>query len=1124
MTVSTSASQTTLGGNGSQTVFAFGFVVGLASNLQVVFTDAAGSQTVLTPSQYGATLNAPVTGQLWGVGGTVTYPLAGAPIAGGTTLTISRIMPLTQQTSISNQGSFYPQAVEQAIDVLCMEIQQVAARTGQLRGTWATGIAYNYGDIVADGTNGANTGDYYLCAIANTSGTWSTDLASGDWSLVINVQQLATYAAVASASATAATASATSAAGSASMASGSATSASSSATSAASSATNAATSANSAAANATSASASASNATASAVAAAQQAAALTGTSATPLTIGTGSRSLTTGIALQFVVGEFVVIANTPTPTNYLHGQVTAYNSGTGVLTVNILDTGGSGTFSDWTIIVSGTQGPQGPAGAGGGSLTWNMVTGNTTMAANNGYLTDSTSQLQLTLPSSLTIGQRFEIDASQSAGGFLALPNTSQTINWGTTALTGTEGIVGLQGGVIGFVASSTTSVDVEFLNVASLFTQGNSNNDPFWNNVSFLVPLNTASVPTTSSDGNGIALTNSSVSMSTSQTKYGSYSASFNGSSSKLVNTSTGVLAFGPGDFTMEAWVYVTGGGGVYQPIVGVGASGGAQLVINNSNRIYLTQYGGSIVVAASVVITFNTWNHIAVTRQGGTSYLWLNGANVGSASDANIYTASSLYIGNDAASDWFSGYMTQVRVTKGVARYTAQFAPPAIAFLTAEDTADDPVWNRTVLQLPFESTANDQSGNAVALTNNGSTPFSSSVVKVGSYSAGLFNGSSQYFNNTTATSFGTGDFTLEGWLYPTANGESGITYICGAASTSGSVMLGQTPSALTVGIYKIGTGAVLTSSSSMTLDAWNHIAAVRSGGVDTIYINGIASGTVADTNSYPASNLQLGSANGTANSFFNGYLDNIRVSAFPRYTANFTPPVATYQTALPTAYDPFWQSVTFMPRAAVGNSISDLSGNGLVITNAGTTTSNSTTEQDAYSAVFNGSSSNLQIGSPGTATQFSGDFTVECYVWFASLSPMAQVFFDTRATTGNDTTGFCLLTRSSTQKFGFYYGTSGTDALLSTSTLSAATWYHLAVVRYAGIITMYVNGSAQGTLSNSTNFSDGNLAVGSQTTGAGGGVYFDGNIAGLRVTKAARYTATFSPPSNPFLTNGAT
>lgn len=126
MTISTTASSVTLAGNGATTSFNFSFIAGAASNIVVVFTDASGNQTTLLQgSQYILALNAAEPGQIWGVGGTVTYPLSGAPIPSGALLTIQRIVPLTQTTSISNQGAFYPQAVERALDILCMEIQQV---------------------------------------------------------------------------------------------------------------------------------------------------------------------------------------------------------------------------------------------------------------------------------------------------------------------------------------------------------------------------------------------------------------------------------------------------------------------------------------------------------------------------------------------------------------------------------------------------------------------------------------------------------------------------------------------------------------------------------------------------------------------------------------------------------------------------------------------------------------------------------------------------------------------------------------------------------------------------------------------------------------------------------------
>lgn len=191
LTISTSASASTLGGNGVTTIFNFNFIAGIASNVQVIYTNASGTQTVLTPSQYTLILNnAAPAGSLWGVGGTVTYPTSGPAIASGTSLTIQRIVPLTQLVTISNQGDFYPQVVERALDILCLEIQQVSARTGQFRGTWATANIYNYGDIVVDGVNGNNTTNWYLCTQSNTSGVWATDLANADWTLALNLQAI----------------------------------------------------------------------------------------------------------------------------------------------------------------------------------------------------------------------------------------------------------------------------------------------------------------------------------------------------------------------------------------------------------------------------------------------------------------------------------------------------------------------------------------------------------------------------------------------------------------------------------------------------------------------------------------------------------------------------------------------------------------------------------------------------------------------------------------------------------------------------------------------------------------------------------------------------------------------
>lgn len=108
--------------------------------------------------------------------------------------------------------------------------------------------------------------------------------------------------------------------------------------------TNAAT----AAADAATATAAANSATASAVSAIN-APGTNATSTTSLTVGTGSKSLTVQTGKSFVVGQFVVIASTASPANYMIGQITAYTSGTGALVVNAVTVGGSGTLAAWTI-------------------------------------------------------------------------------------------------------------------------------------------------------------------------------------------------------------------------------------------------------------------------------------------------------------------------------------------------------------------------------------------------------------------------------------------------------------------------------------------------------------------------------------------------------------------------------------------------------------------------------------------------------------------------------------------------------------------------------------------------------------------------------------------------------
>ena len=112
-------------GNGSATVFPYGFPILNDAHLLVIITDAAGVETTLSPSLYAAA----GIGSLGG--GSVTYPLAGPALATGTRLTIVRTVPYTQTTVLSNQGGYYPEVVERRFDEIYMAMQQLAEIVGR---------------------------------------------------------------------------------------------------------------------------------------------------------------------------------------------------------------------------------------------------------------------------------------------------------------------------------------------------------------------------------------------------------------------------------------------------------------------------------------------------------------------------------------------------------------------------------------------------------------------------------------------------------------------------------------------------------------------------------------------------------------------------------------------------------------------------------------------------------------------------------------------------------------------------------------------------------------------------------------------------------------------------------
>jgi hypothetical protein len=163
-----------------------------------------------------------------------------------------------------------------------------------------------------------------------------------------------------------------------------------------------------------------------------------------------------------------------------------------------------------------------------------------------------------------------------------------------------------------------------------------------------------------------------------------GSGSLSFNGSNQAFRYAGQSGFAYGTGDFTIEFWMYPNTFSASYRtiyesrdvsntgngPLIYFHPSGGLLVYLNGADRI------------SGAVVTAGQWSHIAVCRISGSTKAYINGTQTGSTySDSTNYTIGSNvpviganYTGNAAI---FDGYVSNLRVVKGVGVYTGTFTP---------------------------------------------------------------------------------------------------------------------------------------------------------------------------------------------------------------------------------------------------------------------------------------------------------------------------------------------------------------------------------------------------------------------------------------------------------------
>lgn len=374
-----------------------------------------------------------------------------------------------------------------------------------------------------------------------------------------------------------------------------------------------------------------------------------------------------------------------------------------------------------------------------------------------------------------------------------------------------------------------------------------------------------------------------------------------FDGSGDYLTGTGSSNLAFGSGDFTVELWVYfnsVTSPPAyqfIYSSADSSVASGVVVIYWYETSSSLRFNNGGDVFSIAG--IQAKTWYHVAICRSGSTTKMFLNGLQVGSATDTTTYInrPSRPMIGangNGSGNLPFNGYISDVRCLKGTALYTSSFTPPTAPLTAITNT-----------QLLLNCTNGAIFDNAMMndLETVGNAQISTSVVKYGTGSIAL-DGSGDYLTDPPSPNLAlAGNFTVEAWVYLPANIPNSLggyltDFRGGSTNNFALGFIGD--SSVTKMYAYVGSGPTgVTGTATVTLNAWHHVAYVRNGSTVTMYLDGTSCGTMSTSFAQGPTNVVIGARYNGAQEYITGYIDELRITkGYARYTANFTPPSASF------------------------------------------------------------------------------------------------------------------------------------------------------------------------------------------------------------------------------------
>lgn len=622
----------------------------------------------------------------------------------------------------------------------------------------------------------------------------------------------------------------------------------------------------------------------------------------------------------------------------------------------------------------------------------------------------------------------------------------------------------------------------------------------------------------------NNLSITNASNTVTRGQGGFSPFSAPFGDWAMQLACTggealrpyiaATAALTTGTtADYTFECFLmrvhYNT-----FNTISSISTAGAVTGRLTNSG---VSIYSGA---AAHTAMKPGKWVHFVLNRKAGVLSLYVGGVllkqNTGDAGNMG-FAATNAYLGDynsNNGQDW-CGYMSNLRIVIGSAVYDGS---PTIEVPTSALTV---VPNTKFLGFCGPAML-DYSGNGNTIVYGATPPRMVPIGPFGTsdldayvaatHGGSFYSGGSAYLTAPAHAShaFGTGDFTIEFWTYLHSQSNNGVLAGAWTGTAGTSAWLVSQGSTATNG----GVRVVLSNGSSLTAIesttgaqlrpySWVHVAICRSGGTLYMFLNGIQVYSAANTINITSTTAPLGiMALPSGGNPSNGYIANLKVSNTARYTAAFSPPTAPVTSDANTTL-----LLNFSNPAIWDDSRKSgiwLAGNTSIVADA------TAPGTDPYAIALDGTGDYIQVLNSSANWCFGGDgeMTMEFWVNFNNAAGTNFFLFDT---------GRYALQRNTSNKLVWTITTAQTVRATSVSNFSTTgKWYHVAIVRVAGIIRMFIDGNLEVTANESgDNLSDSttNMAVtliGSKIDNTLG---LNGKIKGFNVVRYPKYMSAFTP-----------